>query len=330
MLKQRSKWWYYSHQVFIIAISFVLTILLMAFMNTAFGAEPQGYQEAHSSFKAFLIEVSNAINTILAPASNARKFVEAEFIFFFIIRFVTEVSKWALASREASLTGVYHAIIMAVIVQILIEFYDSLTSLLLNLSGDLGGAIQKPILGTDDIFYAVSWISSLIDRITLPDADIWDSMKAIILLALTGVMVWGLSLVAFFCVAWSIWGFALAKLLGWFFIPFLMLDSLSKMFDGWVRFMVGFLIYGVVARVNLALVILLCQSFFNIPTGTSPTGAITISGDTFSNLGGLLALCLVSIFAMLSTGKFAMAISGSMGGFGGQIASIARVAVAKI
>jgi hypothetical protein len=281
---------------------------------------------SHTSFQSFLTNVSGYIKLVVAPSSNAEKFIEATFFTLLIFRLAIELSKWAF--DHADLFDVATVVLLGVIVRVFMDSYDYITSMLLILSGDVGAAIQMPIIGNSDVFFGVSYIHNLLEAITLPETSILDDLKLVLLLAFFQLIIWGLSVMAFFCMAWGVYGFALAKLVGWFFIPLMLLEKTAQLFDGWFRFLVGFLIYSVIARANIILVLLLLTSYFGIPMAVVKAGqpinyAITISGDNYSDLGGLAAMLIISVLALLATGKFAMAIAGGVGGFGGVAGRLA-------
>ena len=133
-----------------------------------------------------------------------------------------------------------------------------------------------------------------------------------------------LSIISFLSSCWALYGYALSKIIGLFFIPFLMLEKTSFLFDGWVRFFCGFLIYGIIARANLVLTMIAIKTFYGIPTNTINT-SLVISYD-FTGLGdvlGMVAFTFISILALLSTGRFAATIVSGAQGFGGSVAAVA-------
>ncbi|GLQ00086.1 hypothetical protein GCM10007891_19390 [Methylophaga thalassica] len=302
----------------------LLWLLLDSNMAIAADVDYGSYKVAHSSFETFLREVGSYVEALLAPDSKAAQFINAEFITFATIRLSMILSKWAMDSAE--LIDIFAVVLLISIVQILIDFYDILTTGLLTWSGDLAGIIQYTIVGNDDVFFITSYLSNVVDKISFTD-DSWslmpDLMNVLMLFICTGLL-WLVSIAAFFGMAWSIWGFALAKLIGWFFLPFLLLDKTATLFDGWLRFFLGFLFYAVIIRVNGSLVAVMMKAYFDIPLGVdAEIQNIVITANSFSDVGALMSMCLVSILALFATGKFAVAISGGVGGFGGTLSQVA-------
>jgi hypothetical protein len=302
------------------AVVALVSWALFLLPGLAVGAADYGSMpEAFGSFNKFLKDVGGYLDIVAAPSSDAGRFIEAEFLALFIFRLSIEVSKWVF--NHADVVDVFAIVLLGAMVRIFMDFYDEITTILLSWASDVGGAVQFPIVGSKDVFFAVSYINNMINAFTLPEASFFSSIKLVIIVLSIQGIVWLLSIMAFFCMAWGVYGFALAKLVGWFFIPFVLLERTASLFDGWLRYLVGFLVYMVIARVNIVLVLILLSSYLGISLTTVRAGgavdAVTFSGSDFSNLGGFVALLIISVFALLSTGKFAMAIAGGVGGFGG-------------
>ena len=144
----------------------------------------------------------------------------------------------------------------------------------------------------------------------------------------TGAIVFALvfmfSIIGFIANVWALWGYALSKLIGLFFIPFIMLQRTAFLFDGWMRLFTGFLVYGVIARANLLLTVLALKSLFGIPGYAVDTG-YNVRWD-FSGMGdiiGLAGFMIVSILALISTGRFAASVVSGATGFGSSISTMA-------
>jgi hypothetical protein len=305
------------------AIVALVSWALFLLPGLAVGAADYGSMpEAFGSFNTFLVNVGKYIDIIAAPTSDAGRFIEAEFLALFIFRLSIEVSKWVF--DHSDIVDVFTIVLLGAMVRIFMDFYDDITSILLSWASDVGGAVQYSIVGSKDVFYAVSSIDNIINAITLPEASFFSSIKLVIAIAVIQVIAWVLSILAFFCMAWGVYGFALAKLVGWFFIPFVLLERTASLFDGWLRYLVGFLIYMVIARANIVLVLILLSSYFGVPLGSgSAVPPIALSGTGYSDLGGFVALLIISVFALLSSGRFAVAIAGGVGGFGGVAGRLA-------
>ena len=143
-----------------------------------------------------------------------------------------------------------------------------------------------------------------------------------------------LSVFAYVSVIWGFWGFTLAKLVGLIFIPTLLYERLSWLFDGWLRFFIGFLVYYIIARLNVVLVACSIALYFGIgiPFTATPGAPIELPfmASIFDALG-VFVYMFVGLLSLFSTGKFAATIvSGAAGGGMGQAAQGAAQAVAKL
>ncbi len=302
---------------------FVVTYLLFV-VPVAFGGDYSDYGNAHVAFGTFLGSVEDLLAAVLAPGSNAAAFIEAFFVFGVVFKLVTVVAGYMLLTKD--LTDVFQALILIAVVRALLDFYAPITSALFSWSGDFASSIQEPIVGTGDVFFLVDYLQNIWSAITHEDTSIFDGIK----LVFATMLLWGLllllSILAFLAVAWAVWGFALAKLIGWMFIPFLLFERTVFLFDGWLRFMVGFLLYAVIARVNLVLVLVLFASYFGLPLD-SPVGPDRVFPiPNVDEIGGLLSLLVIAVLSLISTSRFAIALASGVGGFGQAVGSVARTA----
>ena len=176
------------------------------------------------------------------------------------------------------------------------------------------GAIQKEMIGTDDLFYAPTFLNDIMQNMKYNDASLFSNIAAVLSLYVLSAASMLLSLLSFFVVSWAIWGYALAKLIGWMLIPFMLLPITQSLFQKWFGFFVGFLFYEIIGRTNVAMVLMLMASFFNVPLSHRPSRVIEINAEALSDMTGLLAMVFIGILALLSTGKFAAAFAGAIGG----------------
>lgn len=139
-----------------------------------------------------------------------------------------------------------------------------------------------------------------------------------------------LGIIATLVELWTLWGFQIAFAIGWVTIPFLLFERLSFLFDGWLKFFFGIIVYVIVAKVNLALVLLGLEIMFNVPAGSAvPEVKVTVDG--FFDLIGMFVFMVVGIATLYSTGKFASAIVNSAAGGGvGEVVQKAAQATATV
>ncbi len=132
---------------------------------------------------------------------------------------------------------------------------------------------------------------------------------------------------------WGFWGFALALSTGLIFVPFMLYERLQFLFDGWVKFFFGFLIYVIVAHVNLALVAAVVLDYLasdvaSLMAGRGPQTHVPV--PNFTGMLGLLMFMGVGIFTLSATGGFASAMVSGAGGGGVKFGQMARAASAFV
>lgn len=281
----------------------------------AAAADPASLSEADGVFRAFLADVSSSITNIQAAGSTSGDFVNSLYLAMVVFRLAWIFTKWSFGS--ANMEDIIYTILLILIVSALMGSYNFLTSAMHDWSTSFAGSIQEGMIGTSDVFYAPAYLNDIIHSMKIEEASFFDPIASwigLMVLSLTSMV---LSIMAFFVVAWATWGYALAKLIGWMLIPFLLLPATAQWFEKWFGFFMGFLFYEVIGRTNVAMVLMLLTGFFNLPIATRPARVIEISGESLSDFTGLLAMLFISILALLSTGKFAVAFGGAVDGFGG-------------
>ena len=203
-------------------------------------------ERSYNSYGEMVEAAQNYLALILAPGSPGAQISDAVFITIAVYVLSVSIAKWMMTDVDT--WGLFTSFFLVVLVKLLLESYDQITEAAHQLTSGLAAAIQEPIVGTPDVFFPASYISNLVSNFVYVPANIFEAVAAIMatgILALAGI---ALAVVSFFTAAWGTWGFAVAKLIGWFFVPFLLVERLSFLFDGWLRFFVGFLIYDVLAR----------------------------------------------------------------------------------
>lgn len=286
-------------------------------------------QESYDAFDKFVVAVKGFLALVTGPGSAGATISSMLFLAIAIYVFSMAVAKWMM--KQTDVFDVVAAVLMIVIVSTIQAFYGTLMEILHSISSDLAAAIQQPIVGTTDVLFAPAYIHNIMTNISFTPLDIFAGVGS--LMSISGVYLLAglLSVVAFFTVAWGTWGYAVATLIGWVFIPFLMVPRLSFLFDGWFRFMVGFLVYDVLARVNIALSLVLITKYFGLPLAAGSVGApIVMPGLTFAEVAGFFALVVVALVGLLATGKFSVAIASGVGGAGSVLARVALGAGAAV
>ncbi len=279
-------------------------------------------ERSFNSFDGLVDSARTYLDLVLAPGSPGAQLSQAVFLTIAVYVISMGLAKWMMA--ESDTWDLMATFFLVVVVKLILSSFDTLTEAAHHLATGVGSAIQEPIVGTADVFFPASYISNLISNFSYLPVNIFEAMATImgtIVLSAAGL---ALGVVAFFTAAWGTWGYAVAKLVGWFFVPFLLVPRLSFLFDGWLRFFVGFLVYDVLARVNISLCLVLLSKYFGLPLSAAAVSSpIVISGSSLTDYFGLLALMIMALVALIATGRFAVTIASGVGGFGGVVAATA-------
>jgi|GEM_PF-1869777 len=302
-------------------------IALVAFHAPSVYGAGEGIHEANDAFGIFLISMSRVTDAVLSPDSPSGMFSSMLFFVIAVYYLGKEVLLWA--NGVVQLDALLTAVLMVTMVAAVLESYDYLTSLAFETFDDIAASIQLQMLGTEDSFAAIGYIEAYLDHVSIMDAHWLDGIKKIFAVMIATALIVVLGALAFLADAWAVWGYVLAKLLGWLFIPFIMIKPLSGLFDRWLSFFVGFLFYGLVVRINLAMIATMFSMHAGVSLDQAEFGPVPITWDgIFSNLVGALALLLIAILALISSGKFANQLASSVVATGGAAQAIRGVAVA--
>lgn len=313
--------------------AFVLS-MLVAYVAPAFAVDFGDYGPIRAGFNKFMAKIG-VITTAALEAPDYAGGVQMMYLAFGTVLAVWTIGKSVLAGFR--LIAVVELVMLLGMTQALMNSYNALTSAIWSMGIGLGSAIQLATLGTSDLFFGPAFISQLISNMSMPDLS-WDAPVKIVYAVLASLLLGVVSLVlgalSFIVTTWGVWGYALAKIIGFLFLPFLLFERLTFLFDGWLRFFLGFIVYVLIARVNMVLVVLSMAMYLGFPFPPSIAGMPTIVIPEISQLVELMGLFVffgVGIVALWSTGKFASAVLAGAGGGGmGMAIHGAAMSVAKI
>jgi hypothetical protein len=299
----------------------IMVLGVIVLPMTAIADTPPDYNDSLERMNSFMENVSVVLNNILADAELSG-FVDALWSALTVILIFTALSKYSMGG--VTVFELIHPLLLIVVTRIMLNNYDYLTSICWDWSEGIAGGIQRAVIGSADPFLLPGFIHDVVAGIETSDISIFAGIKLVLASNLILAIIFLLSLLAFLANTWALWGYAMSKIIGVFFIPFIMVKRLSYLFDGWVRLFSGFLVYGIIARANLLLTVLAVKAFFGIPGYTANTAStIRIDFDGIADLFGLAAFLSIAILALISTGRFATAVVSGAGGFGDSVRSVA-------
>jgi hypothetical protein len=224
--------------------------------------------------------------------------------------------------------GFAEPLILIGMVRVLMEWFDELTSAFWDWSQGIGIGVQRIALGVGntDQFFVGNFIYRNLTQFSFVPAGIIELFAGIMYALVISVIALLFLILTMLASSWALWGYALAKIIGFIFIPFIMFERLSFLFDGWLRFFFGFLVYNMVARVNLVLVAGAILSFLQLPSFNATTPAAHYSISNFTDVFGLLFMMLIGALSLFSTAQFASSIVSGATGVGSGIRGLAVTA----
>lgn len=302
-------------------------VLLMLASQSAFAVETD-YNTAMGRANVFIGSVNTVVQNIVNDGQLGG-FVRSVWLFFSALVLVPAVIAWARDAKAVD--NVIFQCLMVMITGTIMMQYEFLTGLLWDINEGIAGGIQRAVMGNSDPFFLPGFIHDVIQAIDLTNLGgflngIRVAFSSWILLPLLS----GLSVLSFIVNLWCLWQFSVGKLIGFFTVPLLLSKKFSFIFDGWLRFIFGAIVYGIIARINVVLTALLVRTYFQLPSYTAPPEAIPLNVQALPQMVGLIAFCGIAVLALIQTGRFAQAIISGASGFGDSLQTAARVAVGKL
>lgn len=305
----------------------ILLVVGAIFSHAAYGAAPQqidpaSFENTTSGFQHFYQNITPYVENVIT-SSAISDFATTLWKFFSVVLIVWQVGQGV--HKGFDIGKVIGTLFLISVVRILMLNYDQMTAALWSWSEGLSTSIQTSAIGVDDEFFAPRYLWNLLSSINWDSGNILFHLQNVIASIFLGVAALLLSVLAFFASAWALWGYSIAKMIGLTFVPLILFERLSWLFDGWLRFFFGFLIYNVVAKAMLMLVIFALSAYFNIPADTVPQEqGYHLVINTITDILGLAVFIVISIIGLTFTGTFVKSlVSGSnVGSMGGGAQSL--------
>ena len=308
----------------------VLIFALLLFSANAAAEPPPSFDDTLERFNAFVAAVNQMLDNIINDDSLSG-IVYIQWTAFSVCLLVIVGVKYIF--YDLTVYDLIQPLLMISIVKIILDNYNFLTGLGWDLSEGIAGAIQEAAVGSGDPFLLSGFLIDLVNGIALQSgvslltSTLWTIMSGSIVVA----AIFLLSIVGFFVNVWAMWGYVLSKIIGFFFIPFLMLKRTEFLFDGWLRLYSGFLVYGIIARANLVLVALAMKTLFRL-NGYAIESVTQWEIIDIADILGLMSYMCIGIVSLFCTGRFAAAVVSGTTGLGSAAGAVssATTTVARI
>jgi type IV secretory pathway VirB6-like protein len=298
-----------------------------------------GYQSI-GTFETRIVErVTDMIND---PGSQLRYATDRLFFTMALGLFIWKTVGWAF--RGFDLADMFTTAAMIVGVGALMKAFPIIVPAMFQASLFIGNALLAGLAGVsttsaDGAALPIA-LMNLFGKYTLaPNCEGWilpgeclaKNLPGILAAVGTGLVLVALGIASLITDIWGFWGFAIAMAIGPVMLPFVLYPRLSFLFDGWVRFFIGFMVYTIIARINLALVAVALMTFQKATVGALLSGQVYAGTvppvKNFAEVIGLLLFAGVGLFTLTATGSFARSMVMGAGGGGVQFSAIARNAV---
>lgn len=290
------------------------TLFLLVLLSPIATVASPNFSDQNSvanGFLQFINGVTAAVNNVLTTAAVQ---ADVNLLWTFFALFLVIWTMYQYAFGKGQLVDLLSAAILIMIVKVLMSTFAILVDGIWEAANGFASAVQQGLIGTPDLFFAPTFIAKLLNSISWDTGSTLGFVSSLIMVFSVGfitMLTTVLSALSYIAVIWAFWGYSISKLIGLLFIPFLMYERLSWLFDGWLRFFFGFIFYAVIARINIALVAIALANYFGL--STSLGAIVTIDSGPISQLSQLLGIAvftLVGIIATLSTGSFVAALVG--------------------
>lgn len=266
------------------------------------------------------------------PVSNFAWMIFAAFAF---ILFVIEVIKFIWQGNQTESHMI--ALCMFFITFMIMGSYDGFTSGIWGIAVGISDGYQEQLVGNTDNFFLSQWMHKTFAAVVVEDLSMWDSLKLLSYMTMwtaAGVL---LDAVAYLAAMWADFGYAVGKVVGFVFIPCLLLPATRNLFDGWFKFFTGFGFLLIVLKATMvvaaiavkAIVGTLGVKYAGAGFAGEPT-AVTIGVNELYKLADAAAMLFIAALFVLSSFAFASALAGGLGNISGGLGTAAGLAVKKV
>jgi hypothetical protein len=307
----------------------LILILLLFVASESFAEPPPSFSDAVGRANSFVQAVDRVIRNIFG---NTELLGIVDTLWTAMAVMILVGGGIRCAVSDVPITYLIHPLMMVAITRILIDNYNDLTSLCWDFCEGVAGTIQYAGIGTRDLFFLPGFVNDIYASIQTNEISLWKAFWPFISTNIIFALIYGMIAIGFVVNAWALWGYCLSKIIGVFMIPFVMLKRTEFIFDGWVKLFTGFLVYGMIGRVNLLLVVIATKSFFKIPGNLVETRIQHVRWD-ISSLGdivGTAAFLLLGLSSLFATGRFAATVVSGAGGLGGAISRAASFTTSAV
>jgi type IV secretory pathway VirB6-like protein len=303
--------------------------------------------DGYNTIGQFQGEIITRVSTLINDPGSQVRFAATRFFFVMALAlFVWKAASWAL--RGFDIADFFFTCAQILSAGALMVLLPSLLPAMFNATLFIGNALLAGLAGVSSASVGQAQLpialTELFQRYTfepecgpwaaVPGGCLFGNFAAVLASISTAIVVTLLGIAALLVDIWGFWGFAIALAIGMVFVPFMLYQRLAFLFDGWVRFTMGFLVYTIVARVNLALVAVALLTYQGATVagllGGGVAAPVLPKVESFADVLGMLLFATVGVFTLGATGTFARSMVMGAGGGGVQFSAVARNAASFV
>ncbi|WP_231854376.1 hypothetical protein [Gluconacetobacter diazotrophicus] len=228
-----------------------------------------------------------------------------------LMKLIENVSKTAVFN--APYAEIISTLILGIIAQALFATYGGWTWTIVDAGQYLGLLVQKQAMGGDGLMEPASYIMKVWANFQFQDQSIWNlgvtDMVCNLMLLFFQVILSGAAL---FCCMWPTLVGAVAILTGPVCFMFVFHESLSFIFNGWIRMLFWAAFFGFISRICLVVICIVLASAFGYNLGAAPGGSI-VALDSDNTLAFIMlgAMSIVSLALLFFSGVLTSMLTGS-------------------
>lgn len=279
--------------------------------------------------------LSDFVNGIMGDTGNAiYSWSWMMFLALAFLMIVIEVVKFIFEGVNAASN--LEALIYFFTTLALMGSYNAFTEAIWGVGVGLSNGYQEYLVGNTDNFFLSQWLNKALGAVVLDDLDIFDTIKLIMYAGQWTIVCALLDLVFWLAALWAEFGYALAKVTGLIFIPFLLLPATRPLFDGWFKFFCGFVFLLIILKATMV-VCAICIKAVLESIGVSfsgdygdPVQVVQIAKDNMYVLADVSAMMLIAVLFILSSFAFASMIAGGVGNLSGGLGKAANMAIRRV
>ena len=280
-------------------------------------------------------ELKTFVTGIMSGADNpVSSFAWMIFAAFAFILFVIEVIKFIWQGNQTE--SHFIALAMFFITFMIMGSYDGFTEGVWGIAVGISNGYQEQLVGNTDNFFLSQWMHKTFAAVVIEDLSLWDSAKIIGYLYIWTAAGIFLDAVGYLAAIWADFGYAVGKVVGFVFIPCLLLPATRSLFDGWFKFFTGFGFLLIVLKATMvvaaiaikAIVGTLGVNYVGAGFAGDPT-AVNIGVEEMYKLADAAAMLFIAALFVLSSFAFASALAGGLGNISGGLGTAASLAVRK-